>query len=175
MLGQRLGEPDQLVAGEIAPPVILAVLLDPFRWVVCSHPPLDGEREHLAQDRNATIGLIGRAGLGNLAMKRVDVLEGDVGDLGVLAEMRNDMIAEKTLIVARGSGTLTGQMLGAETLDQIRDRGCLALRLDLAQGVAAVLDLAAQLSCLVAGGRTAPDRGVADRIGTLPPDPGGVA
>jgi hypothetical protein len=66
-------------------------------------------------------------------------------------------------------------MFSLEPLDQVGHGRGGALVLDHAQRVAAVLDVPAQLTRLVAGRRAAPDRGVADGIGALTTGPGCVA
>src|SRR5262245_51470876 len=66
-------------------------------------------------------------------------------------------------------------MLSPEPLDQVEHGGRRPLVLDRGERIAAVLDLAPQLARLVAGVRGAPDRGVADGVGTLPTCPGRVA
>src|SRR5262249_40950184 len=78
---------------------------------------------------------------------------------------------QDAVVVATGGGALAGQVLGAEARDQVRHRGRLALSLDRAQWVAAVLDVAPQLPGPLTRHSGAPDGGVADGVGTLPPGP----
>jgi len=44
---------------------------------------LDGQREHLAQERDDAVGPIELAAFGDSAVNAVDVVEGDVRDLGL--------------------------------------------------------------------------------------------
>src|SRR5262249_30862030 len=88
--------------------------------------------------------------------------------------MRLDVQPQDAVVVATSGGALAGQVLGAETLDQVDHGRGGPLGLDRAQGIAAILDLSPQLPGLVAGVRASPDRGVAYGVGPLPPRPGGV-
>src|SRR5262245_18707173 len=143
MPGQRPSETDKLVAAEIAATVIFDVALDAPTRIRLAHMPAHGERKHLAENRHSAVRAVGTTGLGDLAMQRVDVLEADIRDLGVLAEMRLDVQPQQTLVIARSARTLAWEMLGPEAFDQVRDRGCRAFLLDRAERIAAVLDLAA--------------------------------
>src|SRR5262249_60235884 len=93
----------------------------------------DGGGSLAAGLRRAAVGGVGRAGLGDLAVEGVDVLEADISHLRVLAEMRADVVHEHALVISGCGWTLAGQMLSAETLDQVRDGRRLTLLLDLAQ------------------------------------------
>src|SRR5262249_47484276 len=111
------------VAAEIAPPVIFLVALDPLDRIRLAHVPADGEREHLRQDGYTAVGGVGGAGLGDLTVEGVNVLEADIGHLGVLAEVWLDVQLQQVAVFAGGAGALLRKVLRAEALDQIEHGG----------------------------------------------------
>src|SRR5262249_52769930 len=143
MLAQRLGEPHQLVAAEISPPVIFLVTLDPLDRIRLAHAPALRQAEHLRQQRNSPVRLIRTTGFRDLAVERVDVLEADIRDLGVLAEMRLDVQPQRALVVVAGGWALAWEMLSPKALNQVTGGWGLTFSLDVAEGITAVLDLAA--------------------------------
>src|SRR5262249_55007789 len=111
MLGQRLGQPHQLVTVKISSPMVFGVLLDPHAWIGLAHTPTDGQAEHLRQQRDGPVRLIRTTGSGELAVEAVDVLEVGIRHLGMLPEVRADVQPQRTLVVVAGRWALTWQML----------------------------------------------------------------
>ena len=154
---------------------VFAVALDPFDRIGLAHAPLDGERKHLGQQRNGAVGGVGRAALGDLAVEGVDVLESDIGHLGVLAEVRLDVQLQQVAVFEGGAGALLRKVLRPEALDQVEHSGRGALVLDVTERVAAVLNLTPKFARPVTGLRRPPHRSIADGERALPSRPGRVS
>ncbi len=73
-------------------------------------------------------------------MERFDIAENDVRHLGVLTEVRPDMILQHLLVVVRRAEALARQVLGLEPVAQVVHRGRRALGLNIGQRVAALVD-----------------------------------
>ena len=137
VVGERGHQPPQFVAGEVSPSMVLPVALDALARVRFAHAPAHREREHLRHDRDAAVGGIRRAAARDLPVQRVDVGEGDVGDLGVLAEVRADVVVERAPVLLRRDLALARQVLGLEPVDQFGDRRRVALGLLVGERIAA--------------------------------------
>ena len=151
MRGQRLGQPSPVRHRSVALAFDLAVFLDALAGLSLAHPPFDRQREHLRQHRHHGIGATAMSGLADLAVQAVDIREGDIRHLGVVAEVRTNLVAQHAAIIGGSAGTLARQMLFLETVGQIIHRRSLANSLDLGQRIATGIDHAAQALRLLAG------------------------
>ena len=104
--------------------------------------------ENIFNYGDAAVGHVGRAGLGELAVQRVDVLEAHVGDFPMGAEMRPDVQVEHLPVGAARGWPLAHDVLGKEALDQLGHGRGGALVLDVAERIAASIDLACALAPL---------------------------
>src|SRR5215472_4075145 len=104
---------------------------------------------------------------GDLAVQRVNVGEGHVGDFGMRAENRKHVLPDRLLVVAARRWPHARQVLGLEALAQIEHgrRGALVLQLTLR--IAALVDEVLEPFCLGARPGAAPDRRVADGVTAL--------
>jgi hypothetical protein len=74
-------------------------------------------------------------------VQAVDIGEGDVGDLGMGAEVRPDMPTNEHLVMADRMGAQAWlRVLSDETVNQLGDGRRLALNLDVAEGIASLVD-----------------------------------
>ena len=62
-LGQLLGEPTQLGAGQVAVPLALLVALDTLARVIAAPTPTHRQREHLREARQRAVGMVGARAL----------------------------------------------------------------------------------------------------------------
>ena len=110
VLGQRLHQPPQFVAGEYRRRWCSMLRSMPLHGLV-SRMPQRTARENIfdiiATDRLARVR---RAAPRDLPVQRVDVGEGDVGDLGMRPEVRSDVLREHAaVVVARCARRLRGR------------------------------------------------------------------
>ena len=164
MIGQRSGDPRQFVTDQIALALSLFVFLDALARIVASHLPHDRQREHFRKHPDRGVGASAMPGLGDLAVQPVDVRKADIGHLGVLAEVRPDVVAQHAAIVGSGARALTGQVLLFEAVAQIVHRRCQTDRLDLGQRIATGIDHTPQISRLLAGVGRRPIQKTANRL-----------
>src|SRR5262245_3771202 len=159
VLGQRLGQPLQLVAAQKSPALALVVALDVSARVVAAHAPAHRKREHFRDQRERSVSSKRLALCGEAAVQTVDVGEGDVADLGVQAEEGTHMVAQRATILARRARGFSREMLGREPVAQLGDRGSGALLLEIAERVDAAIYLLLQPLGLLPRRRGPPDRG----------------
>src|SRR5262245_8957071 len=75
VLAERLDQPHQLVAREVAAAVIFNVALDPLDRIRVAPAPAHSECEHLAENGYGAVGSVGATSSGDLAVQGVDVPE----------------------------------------------------------------------------------------------------
>ena len=90
-------------------PLFLLIALDASTWIVGSPLPADGKAEHLREQREHSVRLIGVASPGDRPMQTVDGGEADIGDLaqrGIVRSRRSEQ--GPSSLSGRGPGILFG-------------------------------------------------------------------
>src|SRR5262249_47606391 len=153
---------------------MLTIALDTAAGIVGTPAPADREAEPFARQCNRAISTMLVPEPRDLAMKRIDISEGDVRHLHTLAEMRQHVLRKHSLVVGGTRRAQTRVVLLAEACDQSSHVGCFALGLDGGERIAALVDLGFQLLGPAASIACGPTISAANRVAPLPTGAGDV-